>query len=299
MKVFLTGGTGFLGRPLVEALLTRGDSCTVVSRQEAKPWGDRVTMVRGDTMEPGTWQRAVDGHDVVVNLAGVPLVEPPIRWTAARKDLLRRSRVDTTTHVAEAIRSAARRPKQFLSASAVGYYGDRGDRTIDDHATAGDDFLAQLCLQWERAAEAVGDVTGVARLRIAPVVGKGGGILAPLLTPFKLGLGGPWGPGTQWLPWIALEDWVRAALFIMDKAFDGPINITAPEPVTVATFARTLGRALHRPAVIPLPTVALKLALGEQAMVLLVSQRLVPRRLREAGFAWKHGTLQGALERSI
>ncbi|MEX0691349.1 MAG: TIGR01777 family oxidoreductase [Gemmatimonadales bacterium] len=299
MKVFLTGGTGFLGRPLVEALLARGDACAVVSRQEAKPWGDRVTMVRGDTLKPGTWQRAVDGHDVVVNLAGIPLVEPPIRWTAARKDLLRRSRVDTTTHVAEAIRSAARRPKQLLSASAVGYYGDRGDRTIDDHATAGDDFLAQLCLQWERAAEAVGDVTGVARLRIAPVVGRGGGILAPLLTPFKLGLGGPWGPGTQWLPWIALEDWVRAALFVMDKAFDGPINITAPEPVTVATFARTLGAALHRPAVVSLPTMALKLALGEQAMVLLVSQRLVPRRLREAGFTWKHGTLQGALERSI
>ena len=299
MRIFLTGGTGFLGRALVDALLARGDHVTIVSRRDAQPWGDRVRMVPGDTSEPGEWQRAVDGHDVVVNLAGLPLVELPQRWTDARKALLRSSRVDTTVNVADAIRRAATRPTHLVSASAVGYYGDRGEQRLDEHATAGDDFMARLCVDWERAAEAVGEITRVSRLRSAPVVGTGGGVVAPLLLPFKLGLGGPWGPGTQWLPWIAQGDWVRAVLFVLDHDLDGPVNLAAPAAVTVNEFVRTLGAALHRPAIIPMPTLALKLALGEQSTALLVSQRVDPRRLREAGFVWESKTLQEALERSV
>lgn len=299
MKVLLTGGTGFLGRAVVEALLERGAAVTVISRRADRPWGQRVTMARGDTTEPGDWMRSVDGQDVVINLVGAPIVELPRRWTDARKETLRATRVQTTAHLVDALRRAAARPAHLVNQSAVGYYGDRGEQRLDEHATPGDDFLATLCRDWERAAEAAGDMTRVTRLRTAPVIGEGGGVLAPMLLPFKLGLGGPWGAGTQWFPWLDLEDFVRAVLFIIDRKLDGPVNLAGPEPVRVTDFARALGAALHRPALIPAPAVVLKLALGEQAIALLASQRVVPRRLAEAGFQWESRTLQESLERSL
>lgn len=299
MRILLTGGTGFLGSALVEALLARGDTCTVVSRSRDDPFGGRVALVRGDTTHPGEWQRAVAGVDAVVNLAGVTVVDPFTRWTRGRKALIRSSRVGTTINVGDAIRHAPTPPPAFVSSSAVGYYGDGGDRPLDEHATGGDDFLAGLCVAWERAADQVGDITRVVRLRSAPVLGPGGGLLGPMLLPFKLGVGGAWGPGDQWLPWIAREDWVRAVLFLLEGDLAGPVNLAAPGTVTVDRFVRTLGHVLHRPTVLSVPAFALRLALGEQADALLVSQRVVPRRLMEAGFTWKHNALQEALERAV
>lgn len=296
MRVFLTGGTGFIGTHVVRALLARGDECVVVSRSERDPWRDpRVRLVRGDPTAAGDWQRDVAGADAVINLAGAPIVEPPKRWTAARKFLLRESRVQTTRQVVAAIRTASPTPAALLSSSAIGFYGSDGDRPLDESAPAGDDFLARLAREWEAAAEDARDVTRVALLRTGNVLGTGGGALAPMLPIFKAGLGGPWGDGTQWWSWIHIADQVGLMLFALDRGLSGPVNLTAPHPVTVNEFARTLGTVLQRPTVFRVPAPLLKLALGEAAAALLNLPRVIPKRAQDAGYAFRFPTLEGAL----
>jgi uncharacterized protein (TIGR01777 family) len=296
MRVFVTGGTGLIGSRLVRQLLERGDECVVVSRTGRDRWGhERVRVVRGDPRVAGQWQGEVAGCDAVVNLAGQRIVDPPHRWTAARKRLLWDSRVEATHQVVAAMRAAERKPAVLVSGSAIGYYGDRADEALDESAARGSDFLADLSVAWEDAARAAGDTTRVVCVRTGLVLDRSGGALAPLIPLFKLGLGGPWGPGTQWWSWIHAADEIGLILLALDSDVSGPLNLTAPHPVTVGTFATALARALHRPAIVRQPAFALRLAMGEMAEALLASQRVVPQRALDAGYAFRHPELDGAL----
>lgn len=296
MRVFVTGGTGFIGTRLVHALAERGDECVVLSRHATDRWGNRrVEVLEGDPTRPGEWQSRVGDVDVVVNLAGKRLVEPPHRWTDARKRELVRSRVESTRQVVAAIRAASTTPAVLLSASAIGYYGDRAAEVLDESASSGDDFLARLSLEWEAAAREAESISRVALLRTGLVLGPNEGALAPLVPLFKLGLGGPWGSGQQWWSWIHIADEVGLILFAIDHELAGPINLTAPTPVTVNQFAESLGAALDRPAMLRAPAFAVRLALGEMADALLGSQRVVPERALDEGYAFRFPDLAGAL----
>jgi uncharacterized protein (TIGR01777 family) len=252
-------------------------------------------MLRGDPTRPGPWQTALGGCDAVVNLAGAPIVDPPHRWTEARKQAIRDSRVEATRCVGDALRHAERPPAVLVSGSAVGYYGSRADRVLDETASPGDDFLAKICIAWEEAAREVADVTRVTLLRTGIVLGPDGGALHNMLTPFRLGVGGPWGPGTQWWPWIHRDDVVGLMLLALERPLPGAVNAVAPNPVTVNEFAKTLGAVLSRPALARVPEFALRLALGEAAEAMLASQRVVPRRALDAGYQFRFPDLRGAL----
>lgn len=252
-------------------------------------------MIAGDPTQPGPWQQDVAACDAVVNLAGARIVDPPQRWTAARKALLRASRVDTTRQVVDAIRGAAS-PPHLVSVSAIGYYGPRGSDIVTEDDPPGTDFLASLAADWERTARAAESTTRVTLVRGGLALGTGGGVLQSLVPLFKLGLGGPWGSGEQWWSWIHVVDQVRLMLFAIDRSVTGPLNATAPNPVTVNAFAAALGKALGRPAIARAPAFALRLALGEAADALLELQRVVPGRAEAAGFEFRFPRLEGALD---
>ncbi|MDH3457103.1 MAG: TIGR01777 family oxidoreductase [Gemmatimonadota bacterium] len=297
MRVFITGGSGFIGSHLVRVFAARGHECVVLSRSGRDPWDDpAVRVVRGDPVLAGRWQTEVAQADVIVNLAGAKIVDPPHRWTEARKSLLRRSRIDTTQNLVAAMKQAATPPEILLSSSAIGFYGVRGDAIVDESAPPGDDFLAALAQDWEAAALEAQDVATVALLRTGLVLGQGGGVLDALLPLFRLGLGGPWGSGDQWWSWIHLADHIELILYALDHRLSGPINLTAPNPVTVAEFAAALGKALHRPAFVPAPAFVLRLMLGEAADALLDLQRAIPTRALDAGFEFQFPALDQALE---
>lgn len=297
MQIFLTGATGFLGVPLVRALLARGDRCTVVSRSGRDAWKHSgVRVVAADPTAPGAWQQEVSGCDAVVNLAGERIIAlPSAWWTSAKKASLRLSRIATTAQVAAAIRAAGTPPRLLVSGSAVGYYGARGDAALDERAPAGGDFLARLAAEWEATARTVEDRARVALLRTGLVLGRGGGALATMLPAFRLGLGGPLGDGRQWFSWIHLADAVDAMVLVLDRGVAGPVNLTAPHPVTMNDFSRALGEALHRPARLRVPAAALRLLLGEAADALLGLQRVVPQRLLAEGFVFRFPTIAEAL----
>ncbi|MSR07814.1 MAG: TIGR01777 family protein [Gemmatimonadetes bacterium] len=300
MRVFITGGTGFIGRAVVEALTARGDQCVVLSRGGASVWPTlAVRMIQGDSAAGGPWQDDVGSCDAVINLAGEKIVDPPKRWTRGRKKLLWDSRVFTTGHVTAAIRRASTKPRVLLSGSAIGYYGNRGDDVVDESRPAGSDFLAKLATAWEHAALEAQDITRVTLLRTGIVLGAGGGALEPLLRLFRLGLGGPWGDGLQWWSWIHRADAVALMLFALDQGLPGPLNVTAPAPVTVNDFAAALGKAVHRPAVFRAPRFALELGLGEGASALLDLQRVVPKRALTEGFRFQYPEVPGALREIV
>jgi uncharacterized protein (TIGR01777 family) len=300
VKAFITGATGFIGRALVRELLERGAEVLVVSRRTADPWKDpRVRVIHGNPAHPGPWQASVAGCDVVFNLAGAPVVDPPHRWNEKTKAEIRQSRVATTENLVDAMRLATPRPAALVSQSGKDYYGPRDDTPLDETAPPGTDFLAQVCVAWEAAAWAARDIARVTVLRTGIVLGRGGGALQPMLTPFKLGLGGPWGSGMQWWPWIHLSDMAGVMLFVWDRAMAGPVNVATPQVVRVQEFARELGHALHRPAFARVPEVALRMALGEAADVLLTSQQVVPARLQQAGYPYRHPELRAALADAV
>jgi len=294
MNVFVTGATGLVGRPLCEALLARGHAVTALSRRPAAAAGlpAGVKVVEGDPARPGPWQQALAACDACVHLAGEPVAAG--RWTPARKAAIEASRVDSTRLVAEVI--AAGGPTVLVSGSAVGFYGSRGDEVLDEAAPAGQGYLAEVCQRWEAAAAPAARRARVALLRTGIVLARDGGALPKLALPFRLFAGGPMGDGGAWQPWIHLADEVGLLLFALEDArVGGPLNATAPEPARNRDLAAALGAALRRPSFVTTPEVALRLALGELAEVVLASQRVVPRRALDLGYAFRFPALAPAL----
>jgi hypothetical protein len=303
MRVFLTGATGLIGRPLVAALLGRGDEVRVVSRGRAgaaATLGPRAHIVEGDPAVAGPWQDAVDGCDAVVNLAGENLFAR--RWNDEEKRRIHDSRVLGTANVVAAMARAKARPGVLASASAVGYYGFHEDEELTEAAPPGDDFTARVCVAWEEAAERAAKEAGarVARLRIGVVLAPAGGALAQMVTPFKLFVGGPVGRGRQWFPWVHVDDVVSLFLLALDRAeARGPINAVGPEPLRMKEFCKVLGSVLGRPSWLPMPGLALRVVLGEVADILRRGQKVVPARARELGYHFKYPDARSALEAAL
>jgi uncharacterized protein (TIGR01777 family) len=302
MRVFITGGTGLIGTHLLRRLHERHDTIVLLSRRPGaarERVGPEDKVLEGDPMKPGLWMDGVADCDAVVHLAGENVFGR--RWNQDFKALLHGSRVQSTELVVQALaknpRTAAGSAKILVNASAIGYYGPRGDEEITEDAPAGNDFLAGVCLDWEKAsrqAEALG--VRVVLLRVGVVLDKAGGALAQMLTPFKLGVGGPVGSGKQWMSWIHYEDIVGLIIFSLDQAdVRGPLNGTAPQPVTNAEFSKALGRALHRPSFMPTPRFALRLLLGEVADVVATGQRVVPKKALALGYQFKFPSIDAAL----
>lgn len=289
MRILVTGATGFIGRSLVERLVARGDRLTLTSRD---PVG--VQPPSPETEVVGTLPELAR-FDAVINLAGEPILGR--RWSAAQKARIGRSRVEGTRGVILALERADPRPAVLVNASAIGFYGDRGEEQLDEQSRPGSDFLAEVCVDWEASANRARELgVRTVLLRTGVVLGPGGGALKKMLPLFRLGLGGPLGSGAQWMSWIHREDLVRMILHSLDTPeVEGPLNGTAPDPVTNRTFTAELGRALHRPALLPAPSFGLRLLLGEAAGMLLASQRCSADRALELGFRFDHPELAGAL----
>jgi uncharacterized protein (TIGR01777 family) len=297
VKVFVTGGTGLVGGALVPRLLARGDEVAVLTRSAARArrrLPDGVDVHQADPTVPGPWQRALETCDAAVNLAGASIAGG--RWTESRKRELRRSRLTTTSHLAAAVRESER-CRVLASASATGFYGDRGAEALTETHEAGRGFLARLAHEWENAAlEAEEDGTRVVCARIGVVLAREDGALPKMATPFKLGLGGKLGDGRQYFPWIHLDDLVAAIIFALDTpALSGPVNVVAPDPPTQSAFARALCATLGRPCIMRVPAFVLRLVLGEMSTALLSSERAVPNALKAAGFRFEHADLDAAL----
>lgn len=287
----MSGASGLIGSALLPVL--RADGHTVLRLVRRAPSGpDEVRWDPTDRLDPSV----LSGADAVIHLSGAGIGDR--RWTARYRELLRTSRVDSTATLCAAVAAAEPRPRVLLSASAVGWYGDTGDRITDEQAPSGAGFLAALCRAWEDAtAPAQRAGVRVVRLRSGLVLAPGGGLLGRMVPLFRWGLGGRLGSGRQYWPWISLVDEVRAIGFLLvNEAISGPVNLTGPDPVTAAEFVRTLARVLHRPALLPVPAVALRAVLGRFADEgVLVGQRAVPRVLDQAGFGFTHPTLESAL----
>jgi hypothetical protein len=297
MKIVVTGATGMIGSLLVERLANRFDtSLVLLSRRPASeiPLANRQWLA----WQPGAsgdWERAIDGADAVINLAGEPIAGK--RWSPRQKLILRSSRIEATQSLVEAIGKSKVKPKTLISASAVGYYGPHGDERLNEDSKSGDDFLSRLCVDWESAAknaEAFG--VRVCLLRTGIVLAKGAGALQKMVPPFKLFAGGPLGSGLQWMPWIHIDDEVGLLEFLLDRTdARGPFNGTAPNPVTMADFSRALGRVLNRPSWASVPPSVLALMLGEMAGMLLTGQRAMPDAALKLGFQFKYPDLADAL----
>ncbi len=295
MKVFLTGASGLVGTRLRDELLARGHEVVALSRRERSPTGSGpFRWVQGDPCEPGAWTQEAAAADAVVHLAGASVASG--RWTEARKRELVRSRIDSTRALVSAFRDAPHRPRVFVCASATGYYGPRGEEELAEDAPPGDDFLADLCVKWEVEARRVAALEmRVVCLRFGVILSTEGGALATMLPIFRLGLGGPLGPGASWFPWLSVEDAAGIAAFAVENEIAGPVNAVAPEAARMRDFAGTLGRVLRRPALLPVPLFALQLALGEMGGSLVPGQRVVPRALADAGYDFRQPTLESAL----
>lgn len=298
MKIAVTGSSGLVGTELVPALRADGHDVLRLVRRTPRTADEHRWDPEHHQVDAGV----LADVDAVVNLAGVGIGDK--RWTDRYKQEVVASRVDSTTTISSALAQAAAadpdRPRVLLSASAVGFYGDGGDRVLDETSPAGTDFLADVCVQWEAAtapAEAAG--VRVAHLRTGLVLGEGG-LMAKLKPLFSLGVGGPMGSGKQYWPWISLRDEVDAIRFLLTADVAGPVDLTGPEPVTNAAFAKALGHVLHRPALLPVPGFALSLVLGEFAQLgVLAGQRALPRVLMDAGFTFTHGDVESALRWAV
>lgn len=293
----MAGASGFLGTRLVDRLTADGHHVTRLVRRPPRADDERQWDPSAAQLDPAV----VAGADAVVNLAGAGVGDK--RWNDEYRRLIRSSRVDTTTTLAIAIAGlpAADRPTALLNSSAVGWYGNTGDRAVEEDSPAGEGFLADVCRVWEAATRPAEDAgVRVVRLRTGLPLHRDGGLLKPQLLPFKLGVAGKLGSGRQWLPWISMRDWLDAVVFLLDRGdVGGPVNVVGPAPVTNAEFTRELARQLHRPAIMPIPAVALKVALGGFAQEALTSTRVLPGVLTKANFRYTHPDLAGALHAAL
>ena len=289
MKVFITGGTGFLGSDLTKKLLAAGHSVTVLTRSLKNRSGrPGVSFVQGNPQISGAWQSEVNKHDCVINLAGASIF---CRWTAENKKAIRDSRILTTRNLVDAITAQPDNKITLLNGSAVGYYGFRNGEALDESGTPGNDFLAQIVWEWE--AEAVRAEQNGARVvlcRIGVILGRDGGALSRMLAIFKWGLGSPLGSGMQWFSWVALDDLANIFLFLIEnEGIFGPVNCTAPHPVTNKEMTGALGKALHRPVFLPAaPSFLIKALMGEFSDVFLKGQKVIPAKLQQNGFRFRY-----------
>ena len=299
MKVTLTGATGLIGSKLVAALVARGDEVTVLSRDPERARGTLgVDAQQWDLLARPAPVAALEGRDAVVHLAGEPVAQ---RWSDAVKQAILASRETGTRNLVAGIEQASARPAVLVSSSAVGYYGKHGDERLDESADPGSDFLARVCVAWERAALAAGELgLRVVTIRTGVVLDADGGALKTMLPPFRAGIGGPVAGGRQYIPWIHVDDIVGLYLAALDeRSWSGAVNGSAPEPVTNRDFSKALGRALHRPAIAPVPGLALRALYGEMAEIVTEGQRAVPAAALAAGHAFRHPDLDEALASAL
>jgi uncharacterized protein (TIGR01777 family) len=298
MRIVVAGGTGLLGRALVRRFVDQQFDVVVLSR---KPSAQTRPRYREAAWTPdgtsGPWAREVDGADAVVNLTGAGMADR--RWTPARKALLRSSRIDSTRSLVAAVQAATRRPPVFVQGAAIGIYGSSlSDQAHDESSPAGTDYLARLAVEWELAAHPVATMgCRLVVVRTGIVLSRDGGALPPMARPFRFFVGGPIGSGRQYMSWITIDDWVSmVAWAIASPAVSGPVNATAPEPVTNRVLSAAIGRALHRPCLLPVPGFVLKALFGEMAAALLLGgQRVVPAVALAHGFQFQHATLDRAM----
>lgn len=295
MKILITGATGFVGPTLVHHYNRTGFKVTVLTRSMMTTKTKTVSYVNWDGENPGDWEKEVDGVDAIINLAGESVAQ---KWTPAVKQQLLESRLKATKALVHAIEKAHHKPKVFINASAIGYYGHRDGEVLDETATKGSGFLSDLCAAWEGEARKVEDFgVRTVLLRIGIVLEKEGGALAKFLPSFKMFMGGALGSGKQWMSWIHRDDLIHLIAYIIDhKEVQGVVNATAPNPVTMQEFAKTLGAVIERPAFMKVPGFVLKMKMGEMATEMLLSgQKVLPKKAEEIGFKFDHPEIGLAL----
>jgi uncharacterized protein len=297
MKIAIAGATGFVGSRLVEQLQAEGERVVILTRnpQQASSRFPQAEIVGYNPLKSGEWQTAIDGCDAIINLAGEPIAEK--RWTPAQKRVMLESRQIGTEKIVEAIDKANVKPPVLINASAIGYYGTSETSKFDEKSPAGTDFLAEVCTKWETAAQAASAKgTRVVILRLGIVLGENGGALGKMLAPFSAFVGGPIGSGRQWFSWIHRDDVVKLIIAALkDAQMQGIYNATAPNPVTMAGFANTLGTVMNRPSWLPVPNFALEALLGEGAIVVLQGQQVIPTQTLAQGFEFEYPNLTAAL----
>lgn len=297
MNIIVAGGSGLIGRALIQALSQDGHVVWVLTRRPGEFRLSQGVQAAGwDGKTPQGWQHLVEQADAIINLSGANIGERP--WTNERKQVLRASRVDSGAAITAAVEQSAKRPAVVLQIAGVGYYGPHGDDILDEQAAAGNDFLASVAQDWENSTKGVSSL-GVRHviMRTGVVLTPKGGVINPFLLQHRLFAGGPLGSGKQWMSWVHIQDLVNSFRFFLDCAdASGVFNITAPKPVTNATFGRTLGKVMRRPYWLPVPSFALKILLGEMSTIILTGQRVVPQRLLEMGFQFQFPGLRQALE---
>ncbi len=297
MKILITGGTGFIGSALTRSLIVQGWEVTVLSRNP-----DSVEKICGTGVKSLNHLNQLnpeDSYQVIINLAGAPIFAA--RWSDARKQIIRDSRISLTQQLVECMARMTVKPELLISGSAIGYYGDQGDVVLTEQSAAREDFSQKLCADWESEAKKAAQFgVRVCLIRTGLVLAEGGGLLQRMLLPFRLGLGGRLGDGQQWMSWIHRQDWIAIAqTMIADTSMQGAYNATAPNPVTNSEFTRMLAQCLKRPALFPVPAWLLKILLGEMSGLVLGSQRVIPERLLVQGFKFQYPDLSSALSQVL
>jgi uncharacterized protein len=298
MNIVVAGGTGFIGGTLCRSLVGEGHRVSILTRrpgQVSRQTDVRLNSMSWNAQDTGPWEQVLEGADAVINLAGAPIADA--RWTDARKQLITDSRVLTTRLLVRAMSQRSSKPSTFISASGIGYYGASDDRRLDEGAARGQGFLADLCLAWEAEALRAAEFGArVVTLRTGMVLERDGGALPKMLLPFRFFAGGPIMPGSQWVSWIHRRDHIGLIQWALTTpTVSGPINVVAPEPVTMKTFCKVLGRVLHRPSWLPVPQFALNMLLGELGTLMTTGQRVIPAKAISGGYTFQYPTLEQAL----
>ena len=298
MHIVVTGGTGFIGRPLCASLCQEGHRVTLLTRREEEAqrlFGSTVTIVEWNGSEAGAWEHCLEEADAIINLAGAPIADG--RWTDARRRILTESRVLTTRLLVEALSRRSSKPRTLVNASGIGYYGASDDRVLSEGAARGQGFLADLCMAWEAEALRAAEFgVRVVMLRTGMVLEQDGGALPKMLLPFRLFAGGPILPGTQWVSWIHRRDHIGLIQWLLTTPrVSGPVNAVAPEAVTMNRFCQVLGQVLQRPSWLPVPGFALHVALGELGTLMTTGQRVHPAKALFGGYVFHYPTLEPAL----